>query len=110
MWDNTQSVVIDVQVTADNTTGDMLAHAHGLKLSHYSTEAIRTWVRDKTGRPPVFATCTINWRGVMAAPSHNALRALGCSKADLELLVVRSLEGSVAILRAHRDIEGSGRA
>ena len=110
VWDHTQSVVIDVQVIADNSSGDLLAHAHGLKVSHYNTEPVRTWVREKTGHPPVFTSCTISWRGLLAVPSFQSLRAMGCTKADLELLVVRSLEGSVATLRAHRDIGGTGRA
>ena len=110
VWDDRQSVVIDVQITADNATGDLLGRAHGLKVSHYNTEAIRTWVREKTGHPPVFTTLTINWRGLMATPSYNSLRALQCTKADLRLLVVRSLEGSVDTIRNQRDIGGSGRA
>ena len=110
VWDGRQSVVLDVQVTADNSTGDLLGRAHGLKVAHYDTESIRTWVRDMTGHPPVFTTCTISWRGTMATPSYNSLRDLKCSKADLKLLVVRSLEGSVSIIRSHRDIGGVGRA
>ena len=109
LWDDRQSVVLDVQVTADNASGNLLERAHGLKVSYYDTEAIRTWVTDKTGHPPVLTTLTINWRGTMATPSYNALRALQCTRADLRLLVVRSLEGSVAALRSHRDIGGSGR-
>ena len=106
VWDRTQSVVLDVQVVSDNAAGDALARAHGLKKSYYDVEDIKSWVRDLTGHPPVFTTLTINWRGVMGYPSYMALKSLGLTKADLKLLTVRSLEGSVAVLGAHRDLGG----
>ena len=109
VWDDIQSVVLDVQVVSDNAAGDALARAHGLKKSYYDVGDIRDWVRERTGHPPVFATLTINWRGMMGYPSYMALKSLGLTKADLRLLTVRSLEGSVSVLRAHRDLGGWGR-
>ncbi len=107
-WDQYQSVVLDVQIVADNSAGDILEQAHRLKVAYYDTDDIRAWVRAKTGHTPVFATLTINWRGAMATPSFMTLKSLGLNKGELRLLTVRSLEGSVAALRSHRDIGGWG--
>ncbi len=108
LWDHHQSVVLDVQIVSDNSAGNILEHAHGLKVSYYDTEDIRAWVRTKTCRTPVFATLTINWRGAMATQSYMALKSLGLNKGEIRLLTVRSLEGSVAALRSHRDMGGWG--
>ena len=106
VWNQTQTVVLDVQIVSDNSVGDMLERAHSLKRSYYDVGEIRDWAALETGHPPVFATLTINWRGTMGWPSYMALRSLGLSKADLRLLTVRSLEGSVCTLRTHRDLGG----
>ncbi|MPC84947.1 Retrovirus-related Pol polyprotein from type-2 retrotransposable element R2DM [Portunus trituberculatus] len=108
VFDRHQSVVLDVQIVSDNSIRDALVHAHGLKKSYYDVGEIRSWVREKTGLNPIFTTLTINWRGIMATPSYMALKSLGLTKADLRLLTVRSLEGSVATLRSHRDMGGWG--
>ena len=101
-------MVLDVQITSDSSLEKSLEVAHGLKRSYYDVGEIREWVRTKTGHAPVFATLTINWRGIMATPSYMALKTLGLSKNDLHLLTVRSLEGSVAALRSHRGMGGWG--
>ena len=108
VWNQRQSVVLDVQITSDSSVEKSLEVAHGLKRSYYDVGDIRDWVRTKTGYTPVFATLTINWRGIMATPSYMALKTLGLSKNDLHLLTVRSLEGSVAALRSHRGMGGWG--
>ncbi|MPC55462.1 Retrovirus-related Pol polyprotein from type-2 retrotransposable element R2DM [Portunus trituberculatus] len=71
VFDIQQSVVLDVQIVADNAGGDALIHEHGLKKSYYDVGEIRSW-------------------------------------ADLRLLIVRTMEGSVSALRSHRDIGGWG--
>ncbi|MPC38975.1 Retrovirus-related Pol polyprotein from type-2 retrotransposable element R2DM [Portunus trituberculatus] len=106
VFDRHQSVVLDVQIVSDNSIRDALVHAHGLKKSYYDVGEIRSWVREKTRLNLVYTTLTINWRGIMATPSYMALKSLGLTKADLRLLTVRSLEGSVATLRSHRDMGG----
>ena len=64
-------------ITSDSSLENTLERAHGLKRTYYDVEDIREWVRTKTGHSPVFATLTINWRGVMATPSYMALKTLG---------------------------------
>lgn len=108
VWNQRQSVVLDVQIVSDSSTGESLDRAHGLKRSYYDVGEIRDWVIQRTGLPPVFATLTINWRGIMATPSYMALKSLGLSKRDIHLLTVRCMEGSVATLRSHRDLGGWG--
>ena len=101
-------MVLDVQIVSDSSTGESLDRAHGLKRSYYDVGEIRDWVIQRTGLPPVFATLTINWSGIMATPSYMALKSLGLSKRDIHLLTVRCMEGSVATLRSHRDLGGWG--
>ena len=108
VWDRFQAAVLDVQIVSDSSSGDVLGHAHDLKRSYYDTGDIRAWVQEKTGRYPVFTTLTINWRGIMATPSYYTLKTFGFTKAELRLLTARSIEGSVATIRSHRDIGGWG--
>lgn len=77
VWDQRKSTVLDVQITSDSSLENTLERAHGLKRTYYDVEDIREWVRTKTGHSPLFATLTINWRGVMATPSYMALKTLG---------------------------------
>ncbi|MPC49623.1 Retrovirus-related Pol polyprotein from type-1 retrotransposable element R2 [Portunus trituberculatus] len=99
IWDRQGSTVLDVQVVADNSVSDFLSRAHDLKRFYYDVGDVRAWVRDKTGHPP---------RGTMATPSYMALRSMRLTKAELRLLVVRAMEGSVVALRTHRDMGGHG--
>ncbi|MPC95384.1 Retrovirus-related Pol polyprotein from type-1 retrotransposable element R2 [Portunus trituberculatus] len=108
IWDHYRSVVLDVQIVADSSAGDFLDRAHGLKRSYYDTESICQWVRGQTEHAPVVSTLTINWRGSTARQSYETLTSLGVAKGEIRLLTVRSLEGLVAALRAHRDIGGWG--
>lgn len=110
VWDSVQSAVIDVQVVADSSAGPTLENAHDLKIRYYDNEDIKRWVLEKTGHPPIVSALTINWRGLINNRSYMTLKSLKLSKSDIKVLVVRSLEGSVAITRAHRDIGGTGRA
>lgn len=106
--DGNRSAVIDVQVTSDSSAFTLQA-AHDLKVRYYQNPEVASWVQGTTGKPPIFSSVTINWRGIMATQSCNTLRDWGVSNRDLELLVVRSLEGSAQILRAARDHGGHGR-
>ena len=110
VWNNLKSVVLDVQIVADNSSGDFLDQAHRLKREYYDVGDVRAWVSETSGHSPIFSTLTINWRGIMATPSFHTLQDLGLSKGEIRLLIVRSLEGSGMVLRTHRDIGGSGRA
>ena len=102
------SVVLDVQVVSDSGAGDCLARAHALKISYYDRDEISAWVRERSGHSPSYETLTVNWRGVMAPASYSALRRLGLSRSECKLLVVRAIEGSWTMVRAHRDIGGTG--
>ena len=109
VWDGLRSVVLDVQIVADSACGPTLDGAHALKTSYYNTGDISEWVQKETGHLPSYTSLTFNWRGLLANASMSALQDLGLYKPDIKLLTVRSLEGSVALIRAHRDFGGWGR-
>ena len=104
VWDGVRSVVLDVQIVSDSACGPTLDHAHNLKAAYYNTDDISQWVQRETGHQPSYTTLTFNWRGLLANASLHALQDLGLKKPDTKLLTVRALEGSVAIIRAHRDL------
>ena len=109
VWDGMRSVVLDVQIVSDSASGPTMDNAHALKASYYNTDDISRWVQQETGHLPSFTTLTFNWRGLLANASLHALQDLGLKKTDTKLLTVRSLEGSVAVIRDHRDLGGWGR-
>ena len=109
VWDGARSVMLDVQIVSDSACGPILDRAHALKSTYYNTTDISRWVQQETGHLPSYTTLTFNWRGLLANASLHALQDLGLKKNDTKLLTVRALEGSVSLIRAHRDIGGSGR-
>ena len=104
LWDGRKSVVLDVQIVSDSGRGPTLDNAHAIKVNYYNTRDIKDWVSKETGHLPSFTTLTLNWRGLLCNASLHTLQDLGISKQDTKLLTVRSLEGSVSIIRAHRDL------
>ena len=108
VWDGKRSVVLDVQIVSDSSCGPTLDRAHALKTAYYNTGDISKWVQQETGHLPSYTTLTFNWRGLLANASLHAVQDLGLKKPDTKLLTVRALEGSVAIIRANRDL-GWGR-
>ena len=104
-WSEGGSHVIDVQVVADAAAGD-LEGAHRLKVEKYSSPAIRDYVSQLTGHPPVIETFTCSWRGVVCPSTVNSWTSLGLPKSRLKLMVVKCLEGGAAIYREHKDTSG----
>ena len=104
VWDGKRSVVLDVQIVSDSACGPTLDNAHALKTSYYNTRDISSWVQKETGHLPSYTTLTFNWRGLLCNASLHALKDLGLNNQDTKLLTVRALEGSVAMIRTHRDL------
>ena len=103
------SWVIDVQVVADAAAGD-LHDAHWRKTSYYlNNPEVREYARDLSGFPPVFTTLTSSWRGILAAASVNSWVELGLSKADLNIVLARVIEGGNLIYATHRKTTGGRR-
>ena len=107
VWSSGASWIIDVQIVAD-AGACTLSAAHHIKVRKYNTEAIKQYALRISGHEPRVSSLTINWRGHVAKETAATLRALGITKAQLELLVVRSLSGSTAIYAAYIGTSGGG--
>lgn len=94
----TGSWVIDVQVVADATAGNLYA-AHHRKVTYYNVPDNSDFVVGETGCFPIYGSLTMSWRGVLAAPSVFLWDHLGLPKGDLKVLVTRALEGNGRIYR-----------
>ena len=97
-----QAVVLDAQVVADN--GDLDA-ADERKRVYYDTHAIREYAGHSLGVVPEsvrFGSVTLNWRGAFSKASAGLLSELGLSARQLELLSVRTLEGTHQIFKIFR--------
>ncbi|KAK4287463.1 hypothetical protein Pmani_039466 [Petrolisthes manimaculis] len=97
-WNSVQSFVVDVQVCADMgvaTPND----AHERIRDYYNTPIIRQWVNGRSGKPPVFSSIVMNWRGAWAQASYNTFKALGGTDELGKLITVRMLEDSVRMYR-----------
>lgn len=105
-WRGDRSMVIDVQVVADAAAGSLDA-SHRLKVERYNIPAIRDYVARVAGTPPVVSTFTVSWRGSVALPSLNTWVSLGLPKSRVKLMVVKTMEGGVAIYRDHKRTSGA---
>ena len=97
-----QAAVLDAQVVADN--GDLDA-ADERKRAYYDTPVIREYAGHSLGVQPEsvrFGSITLNWRGAFSKASAGLLTQLGLSARQLELLSIRTLEGTHQIYKIFR--------
>lgn len=91
-----QAVVIDAQVVADHADLDA---AHRRKVKHYDTDAIKSFVAERSGlrdRDVVVTSVTLNWRGAFSSLSADDIRRLGFTPKDLRRLSTDTLLGTAA--------------
>ena len=76
--------MLDVTIVADNAD---LYRAHQHKCDFYDQPGTRDWVSTNVSTAsPTFSSVTLNWRGLLAPPSAEAIRMLGLSASSLSLL------------------------
>ena len=92
--------VIDAQVVSDNA---LLSESHGRKVQYYKNREIEDYAKRVFNVETVeFSSITLNWRGAIAQETADWWTRVGFSKADMELLVVRTLEGGAKCVRHFR--------
>ena len=100
--------VIDVQVSSDSNFGT-LAEAHQRKIDKYDRPSIldfKNW-SGFTGTP-VVSSITVNWRGIVAPATLSLLTDLGIPASSTDVLVPRTLRGSVSMYANYMGTSGRG--
>ena len=92
--DNTAQV-FEVQVVAD---GFCLETAQKRKVEKYLDQQIIDGIKALTGCPDA---ATLNWRGCMAGSAGSALRGVGISKGDLQIMTVKALTWTHSIYQEY---------
>ena len=93
--------ILDVTIVADNSD---LEECHEIKCLYYDQPAIQQWVQQCYGpRSISFEAVAMNWRGLLAVRSAEALRPLGLSASFLSLISRVTLErGGLSITSSIR--------
>jgi hypothetical protein len=89
--------VLDTSVVADSGAAN-LTDAYRRKTAYYRTQEITEWIRANLGQPGdrvVFGALIVNWRGALSRFSEALLAEIGLPRYDTQVLVVKSLEGTV---------------
>ena len=95
-----KAIVLDSTVVADAGVAN-LTTAYDRKVLYYRQPDIEAWVKQASGADDVTAgAVVVSWRGAFCAKSDELLREWGLSRADIKLLVVKTLEGGVASAEA----------
>ena len=95
-----KALVLDSTVIADAGVGN-LTTAYDRKVLYYRQPDIEAWARQASGANDVTTgAVVVSWRGAFCAKSDELLREWGLSRADIKLLVVKTLEGGVASAEA----------
>jgi len=95
------ATVIDVTIVSDAAR---LSAEHKRKVLYYDSPDIRKHVSaySRVAVPRItFSSVTLNWRGALCPESDKTLTSLGFSKAEKELMSVRTVEGAYTIYAAH---------
>ena len=101
--------MLDVQVCSDSNSGT-LTGAHQMKVDKYNRPSILEYVKDWSGTTelPTVSSITINWRGIVAPATLALLKTLGLPGARLDVLVARTLRGSVSVYANYMGTSGGG--
>ena len=93
--------VVDTIICSDNAD---LKQQYAEKVTKYNVADVARYVLVNTGASSVkFGALVVNWRGAVARPTRDLLREeLGLTKRDLQLLIVRVLEGNARVLKQWR--------
>ena len=99
-WKDETAYVIDGIICSDNA---VLDDQYRAKVTYYQTDDVANDVMTRTGADRViFGAAVINWRGAMAPKTKELLWEMGLRMRQLQLLTVRSLEGSVRVYQQWR--------
>lgn len=93
--------VIDIQISSD-TNISQLEHPFLRKIRYLNTNEFKDSLVRTLSIPYEaikFSAVILSWRGLLYKPSAQLLRDLGLSKFDLSNITLRSMEGSVRIIR-----------
>lgn len=107
VWNEEQSAILDIQVTADSNVKSIDA-LHQEKVNKYNKPAIKEYAATKTGKDPMIEAITINWRGIMSRRTSQLCRGLGFGMADLELMSVRAINAGCSIYSNYMGMSGGG--
>lgn len=96
--------ILDVEICSDSNI-TRLERPFLRKVTYYATDEFKDLiVRTLNVRLDSlqFSVIILSWRGLLFKPSAQLLTELGFSKHDLANLTLRSMEGSVRLLRHRR--------
>ena len=104
-----RTYVVDIQVCSDSNSST-LTGAHRLKTKKYSLPQIAQYVRRWSGvdADPTISSVAVNWRGIVAPATLKLLKDLQIPSSYIDILVARTLRGSVSIYASYMGTSGGG--
>ncbi|XP_064117594.1 uncharacterized protein LOC135223017 [Macrobrachium nipponense] len=107
VWNNQAARILDVQIVGDSNVGS-LVHLDDMKIRKYNTPEITSKVAELTGHTLTVGAITINWRGVACKRAVATLKKLGLRNADLNIMILKAMEGGLSIYSNYMGMAGGG--
>ncbi|XP_064089936.1 uncharacterized protein LOC135203936 [Macrobrachium nipponense] len=107
VWNNHAAGILDVQIVRDSNVGS-LNHLDEIKIRKFNSSEITSKVAELTGHTQTMGAITINWRGVTSKRAVVLLKKLGLRNADLNIMILKAMEGGLSIYSNYMGMAGGG--